>query len=523
MAAPPLCAATFIAEAAPVKDDGGDNDGATDGVTLPATHAILPSADMSAFAHRGIIEGFYGPPYSHVDRLWLIDRLGAWGLNCYVYAPKDDPLHRAQWRASYPAAARREFAELIERGRSVGVDVGFAISPGLTIEYAALDDVHALQAKFRSFQELGARWFCLALDDVPTSLLHTGDEARFGSLAAAHVALAHAVADAVGPEATLWVVPTDYVGVEPTDYLEVLGSELSSAIEIGWTGRTVISPSISAAEAEQRARTLRRRVLVWDNVPVNDGPMRPMLHLGPYVGRAPELPDHVSGLILNPMTSARASAVTLHTAAAYMRDPSGYDAESAWRAAIEDCGGGAPQAFATFAAAHRFSPLLPADRDRELETALSSLRTALHDGTDAEPALTDLRQLVDARVGVAETLRAELADRRLADEIEPWLAAHRGESERLAAAVDLLGVLCADSAALQRVFGFLHLEGKLTRIAPAPVTSYGPRRVLYPQLGSLRDDGAAFGSDRALFVGCNLVDEVIELAEQLALQRLGGR
>ena len=54
-----------------------------------------------AFIHRGVIEGFYGPPYVHADRLWLIERLGAWGMNRYVYAPKDDPLHRAEWRSPY--------------------------------------------------------------------------------------------------------------------------------------------------------------------------------------------------------------------------------------------------------------------------------------------------------------------------------------------------------------------------------------------------------------------------------------
>ena len=476
---------------------------------------------MPEFLHRGVIEGFYGPPYAHADRLWLIDRLSAWGMNCYVYAPKDDPLHRAQWRTPYPADMLREFTELIERGRDAGVQVGFAISPGLTIEYASVDDVRALQAKFRSFYDLGARWFCLALDDVPTTLLHTGDQAHFGSLGAAHVALAHAVADAVGAESTLWVVPTDYVGVEPTDYLEVLGEKLAPSIEVGWTGRTVISPIIPAAEAAQRARTLRRRILVWDNVPVNDGPMRPMLHLGPYVGRAPDLAEHVSGLLLNPMTHARASAIGLRTAAEYMRDPTVYDPEAAWQAAIAETGAGAPEAFAIFAAAHRFSPLLPADRDRDLQDAVAGLRSTLRAAGDPTACLAEMRRLVNARVTVAETLRSSLADRRLADEIEPWLAAHRGESERLAAAVDCFEVLCADAAALQRVFAFLYLEGKLTRIAPSAVSSYGPRRVLYPQMGSLRDEGAAFSADRALFVGCCLVDEVIEMAEQLAARLLG--
>ena len=154
--------------------------------------------DSDAFAHRGVIEGYYGPPYTHAERLWLIERMGAWGMNRYIYAPKDDPLHRAEWRAPYGAAALREFAELVERGAAVGVDVGFAVSPGLTIQYGSADDVRALQAKFRSFHVLGARLFSLALDDVPTSLLHAGDEARFGSLAAAHVTLTHAVAEALG-------------------------------------------------------------------------------------------------------------------------------------------------------------------------------------------------------------------------------------------------------------------------------------------------------------------------------------
>ncbi len=478
---------------------------------------------MSDFIHRGVIEGFYGPPYAHADRLWLIERLGAWGMNRYVYAPKDDPLHRAQWRTAYEPAVLREFEELVERGRAVGVEVGFAVSPGLTIEDASLDDVRALQAKFRGFHAIGGRFFCLALDDVPTTLLHPADQARFASLGEAHVGLAHAVADAIGADSSLWLVPTDYVGIEATDYLETLGRDLAPSIEVGWTGRTVVSPTIVAGEAAHRAATLRRRLLIWDNVPVADGPMRPMLHLGPYVGRDRDLATHASGLLLNPMAQARASGVALRTAADYMRDPRRYDPEASWRAALAELGAGAPEAFAVFAAAHRFSPLLPGDRDPELESAFAALRRVLRDQADAAPPLAALRRLLEPRVAAAETLRAELADRHLAHEIEPWLAAHRAESERMAAALDLLEVLCAGAAPLQQVFAFFRHEGMLTRIAPTAAASYGPRRVLYPQLRSLRDDAAAFGSDQALFVNRCLADEVVALAEELALTRLGAR
>lgn len=476
----------------------------------------------SPFVHRGVIEGYYGAPYRHADRLWLIERLGAWGMNRYVYAPKDDPLHRAEWRHPYPEAMTREFAELIERGAAAGVSVGFAVSPGLSIEYGAAGDVRTLQDKYRAFRALGARFFCLALDDVPTALLHHGDQTRFGSLAAAQVHLAHAVAEAIGDDATLWLVPTDYVGTVATEYLEHLGAALAPAIEVGWTGRTVVSPTIPAAEAAARAATLGRKLLIWDNVPVTDGPMRPMLHLGPYVGRDAALPASVSGIILNPMAQPHASAIALCTAAAYLRDPRGYDAEHAWAAAVADLGAGAPEAFALFAAAHRFSPSLPDDRDRELEGLYRAARDAVRGGGAAVEAIAALRAALEARVDAAETLRAGLDDRALVEEIEPWLVAHRAESERMLAAADLLEAFCAPgSGAMQRVFAFFRLEGMLSRIVPSPVASYGPRRVLYPQLASLRDDVATFGPDRALFRDCCLADEVVAFAEEIAREQTG--
>lgn len=469
-----------------------------------------------------MIEGYYGAPYAHADRLWLLERMAAWGMNRYVYAPKDDPFHRARWRSPYPAAMQRELGELIERGAALGVAVGLALSPGLTIEYGAAADVRALQEKFRGFHALGARFFCLALDDVPSGFLHAGDAARFASLAAAHVALTHAVAEAVADGSTLWLVPTDYVGTQGTDYLATLGAELAPAIEVGWTGRTVVSPAITAAEAAARAATLGRRLLVWDNVPVTDGPMRPMLHLGPYRGRDPELPRHVSGLLLNPMAHPRASAVALHTAAVYMADPAAYDPERAWTAAVEEVGAGAPAPFALFAAAHRFSPSAPDDRDRELEELFAAVRAAFASGRGRAAAVAALRAALAPRVDAAEALRAGLDDRALAEEIEPWLVSQRAESERMLAAADLLEAFCGDGQPMQRVFALFRLEGMLSRIVPVATASYGPRRVLYPQLASMRDDQAAFGPDRALFVDRCLADEVVRFAEEVALRGLAG-
>ena len=56
---------------------------------------------MSGFGIRGVVEGFYGVPWQHEDRLWLLERMRGWGMNTYVYAPKDDPFHLARWRVPF--------------------------------------------------------------------------------------------------------------------------------------------------------------------------------------------------------------------------------------------------------------------------------------------------------------------------------------------------------------------------------------------------------------------------------------
>jgi len=247
-----------------------------------------------------------------------------------------------------------------------------------------------------------------------------------------------------------------------------------------------------------------------------------MLHLGPLRGRDAGLPAHVSGLLLNPMAQPRASSLALRTAADYLRDPLAYDPEAAWRSAVDEVGAGAAEAFALFAAAHRFSPSAPDDRDRELEARFDALRDALATDRPALRSLAELRAALEARVEAAETLRAGLDDRDLALELEPWLVSHRAESERMLAAVDMLDALAGDGGAMQRIFAFFRFEGMLSRIVPVATASYGPRRVLYPQLRSLRDDEAAFGADPALFVDRCLADEVVRLAEQMAVRALGG-
>ena len=71
-------------------------------------------SDYPSVTERGVIEGFYGNPWSHADRLRQFDFYGKNKLNIYVYGPKDDPYHRSHWRQPYPEKEAAQLKELVD-------------------------------------------------------------------------------------------------------------------------------------------------------------------------------------------------------------------------------------------------------------------------------------------------------------------------------------------------------------------------------------------------------------------------
>ena len=69
----------------------------------------------------GVIEGFYGPPWTHDDRLAWIDRLCTWGMTHYVWAAKQEPRHRDDWAAPFTDDELVGFGELARRTEHGGV------------------------------------------------------------------------------------------------------------------------------------------------------------------------------------------------------------------------------------------------------------------------------------------------------------------------------------------------------------------------------------------------------------------
>ena len=121
----------------------------------------------SPFVVRGVIEGFYGRPWTHEQRLDLIPFLADHGMNTFAYGPKDDPLLRHEWREPYSGPELERLNELVGACREVHVDFMFCLSPGLSMRYSSEGDRRALVAKYASIGTLGVTSFGLLLDDIP--------------------------------------------------------------------------------------------------------------------------------------------------------------------------------------------------------------------------------------------------------------------------------------------------------------------------------------------------------------------
>jgi hyaluronoglucosaminidase len=462
-------------------------------------------------AVRGVIEGFYGPPWSHDARLALVDFLAARQMNAYVYAPKSDPKHRDAWRDPYEAVDADRFRELAGHCRQAGVRFGFAISPGLDIDYASATDRDALAAKLDPLLAAGVDWIVLALDDIANRPGLATEQADLVGWLVAHA------------PARVTLVPTEYVGTNPSAYLSALATELPDGVDVMWTGPTVCSPRIDAEDARAwRAALGDHPLILWDNFPVNDAVMEAELHLGPYTGRSAALSDELDGVLCNPMLQPHASKVPLATAAAYLADPSGYDPAAAWARALDDVGG--PRA-----------------------AALGALARACADGPLAAPGELALHELVehverDARdPGWPETLGhardeltalhdaagayAEAADDPLATELAPWLEQATREAEaglaalRLVQATRPVAVREADgrgrAAAPDAEAAMIHAFGALFAWSGARqgrMVVGGPRFATYAAIVQLPTGEPALDIDLALREDASAIDRLCRFA-----------
>jgi len=293
--------------------------------------------EMSEFGIRGVIEGFYGKPWTHVERIDMINFLAKVKFNTYFLAPKDEPGHRRNWQDLRPDSELFKIGELVSHAVSQGIAFGTAVSPGQTIIYSDPSELAALKGRLIQYLEIGINLVGVFFDDIPHDFQSESDAKVFTSFAQAHASLCNQLYEWLQkdyPNAQLVICPTVYRGIGNEDYLVEIGNLLNPKVHIIWTGLQICSYRLDVRDALVFEQNAKRKPLYWDNYPVNDVAMVYELHIGPLLARESGLVDHSEGLLANPMTQAEASKIALWTIGEYLSDPINYDPDASWNRAL---------------------------------------------------------------------------------------------------------------------------------------------------------------------------------------------
>jgi hypothetical protein len=272
----------------------------------------------------GIIEGYFGAPWSWDERRATMRFLAPHGYRFYVYAPKADAFLRRRWREPHPDAAATALAAFAADCRGAGVEFGVGLTPfEAHFEFDAAQR-DALTRKLAHLDSLGLDVLAILFDDM------RGDLA---DLAARQLAIvAHAAANTRARR--IVVCPGYYsddpvldrvFGARPANYLEDLGRGLDPSIDVFWTGEEVCSREYSPGHLDAVATALQRRPTLWDNYPVNDGPrMSQFLHLRAFTGRPASIGAHVAAHAINPALQPTLTRIPALTLAASYREGAAY-------------------------------------------------------------------------------------------------------------------------------------------------------------------------------------------------------
>ena len=285
----------------------------------------------------GIIEGFYGKPWSWEARHETVTELAPFGYRFYLYAPKFDPFLRRKWQERHPDNLIDRLAKLSRHCKSTGVRFGVGLTPYELFNNFDAASKSALDEKLRFFDDE------LAIDDL--AILFDDMRGDVPDLAKNQIAIIEWAAARTRASRVI-VCPSYYsddpvldrvFGKRPHNYVEDMGRALDEKIEIFWTGEEVISRQFSSGHLERVTEQLGRKPFLWDNYPVNDGQrMSQYLHLRGFTGRPASNVAHIAAHGINPALQPTLNRIPAMTLADSYRQGDSYQYAESFRHACSD-------------------------------------------------------------------------------------------------------------------------------------------------------------------------------------------
>lgn len=389
----------------------------------------------------GLVEGFYGPPWSHATRTDVVRRLGELGLSTYFYAPKSDPKHRDRWWEPLAPGERADLERLFEAARTAGVRVIYGIAPerlmlsgNLRVRTARdLDGPgpKALLDRLLDVARVGGRDFAVLFDDTFATLAPWLAGARKGK---AHGLVTRFVRDELEVKiggTRVFLVPAVYhrrareASAGALAYLEGIAS-MARDVPIAWTGPRIFSSWISSTDLNAWARATGLEPWVWNNLIANDwlpiasgeslgarGSQR--LAFGPVDNVDAAVIGRSRGVLLNGAREPMLSVISAATLAELVRDGHAYDPAAAFdRALARVAGEGARDVVRELHAWVARHPLAAPHRGSG-----GRLDDALRDAEHRAGLRSHAIEIADALTTLERRLTTALGATPLADELRP--------------------------------------------------------------------------------------------------------
>ncbi|WP_455668291.1 beta-N-acetylglucosaminidase [Phocaeicola sp.] len=382
---------------------------------------VIEIKDYPSIRYRGVVEGFYGTPWSHAARLRQLRFYGENKMNTYIYGPKDDPYHSSpNWRLPYPEKEAAQLQELVKVAKENEVDFVWAIHPGQDIKWNQ-EDRDLLLAKFEKMYALGVRSFAVFFDDISGEGTNPAKQAELLNYIDEYFVKAK-------PDVTpLVMCPTEYnkSWSDPAKgYLTTLGDKLNPSIQIMWTGDRVIS-DITKEGITWINERIKRPAYIWWNFPVSDY-VRDHLLMGPVYGNDTQIADQMSGFVTNPMEHAEASKIAIYGVASYAWNPEKYDSDKTWKDAIRNILPGCATELEFFAAHNSDLGANGHKYRREESVALQpTAKNFIESYTKGqrydEKDFTLLQETFSRMIESGDILSVDEENRPLIMEIMPWL------------------------------------------------------------------------------------------------------
>lgn len=320
--------------------------------------------DYADVQNRGIIEGYYGVPYTALVTKDLFRFMARYKMNTYMYGAKSDPYHSHLWSEPYPTHITAEqertgyltqdmMRDITAAAHQNKVNFVWAIHPGKAFaDPADATVLDRIMGKFESMYQLGVRQFGVFVDDVGVP----SDPATMRLCADRLADLQHRIdtrwntpgaapADTVKP---LHYVPQLYaygwVDLEQARTFYESLRLVPAKVNIYITGKNVWSVPNNHDLALVR-QWMGREVSWWWNYPCNDQDPTKLFVMDTYTNFRDEthiistdrLERQLQGtntVIINPMQQGELSKVALFSVADYTWNNHDFNCHTNWEDAL---------------------------------------------------------------------------------------------------------------------------------------------------------------------------------------------